>query len=368
MGFDPRGTAFYYASLRREARVSARRGFSNFTVGPLRQQWQHGDLCHCPLPDDSDLQHLYYEFLSVKDIVEDYFSKSVFARLARGLWLLVLMIVTGFIFKTLRKAPFFTLFILYPFVVQLLGFTLLGGGVYLAITLAGLGLPAVAAWAIGIGVFVASALLISKHENRLYCYYLLGGFDFSYRMVSGSEAQVTERLETFCQHILQVLEQSREGDEILIVGHSSGALLSILLTARLLRRCTAEQARRLALLTLGNQAALGASNAHPLKNAIRELAANRDVTWREIYSPHDVICSGRFDPVEDLGLRRPEPSSFALYSAQFSAVLTPETLNRIKFNFFKVHFQYLKASETGEGFNYYHLLQSESRLADYDLG
>ena len=359
MGFDPRGTSYYHAQLRREARISARRGFSHFEVSKLESSWQYGEHCHCELSQDSLLEGLEAEFLSITDIVRGYFDQSIVCRLINGFGLLWVMLSSGFAVKAIWKTPYFALFTLYPFFLLLFGFVItvgLGMGTVLFLnpdygftgeilaTLALLG--------------VITGLLI-RLESRLYTFYLLGTFVFSHSAITKCLPILEQRTMDFVERILHVLKESGEDEEILLVGHSVGALLAIKLAATVLRQCVPEQARRLALLTLGNQAALGFfPGTESYKSDVKTLAATPGFTWRDIFAPQDVISSGRFDPLKELKILRPSPCSLSLHSARFKEALTASTYQRLCHNFFKLHMQYLKASETGKGFNYFNILES----------
>jgi len=364
MGFDPRGTAYYHAQLRREAQISARRGFSHFKVGKLESNWQHGEQCHCELSQDSSLEGLQVELLSITDIVRNYFNQSIVRRLINGLSLLWIMLSSGFIVKAMRKTPHFVLFTLYPFFLLLLSLLIaVGSGIGVAIFLDHEYAPMGGVLAALALLGIITALLI-RLESRLYTFYLLGDFVFSHSAITGHLYTLEQRMVDFAKRVAHVLNESGEDEEIVLVGHSSGALLAIRLAAAVLHQSTSNQARRLSLLTLGNQAAI--THLPRTANFLRDmtvLAATPGFVWRDIFAPQDVISSGRFDPLKELNIPTPAPSSLSLHSARFKEALTESTYQRIRYNFFRLHMQYLKASETGKGFNYFKTLESPDWLS-----
>ncbi len=359
MGFDPRGTSYYHAQLRREARISARRGFSHFKVGKLESNWQYGEQCHCELSQDPSLEELQVEFLSITDIVRGYFDQSIVCRLINGLGLLWVALSSGFAIKVIRKAPQFALFTFYAFILLFLGF----------FTAVGLGMGAALFldpdYALAGGILTTLALLgvitafLIRLENRLYTFYLLGGFVFEHNAITGHLPVLEQRMESFVERIVHVLNESGEDEEVLLIGHSNGGLLAIRLAAAILRQCTPKQASRFSLLTLGNQAALAYyPGTEGFLSDVKTLAETPGFTWRDIFAPQDAISSGRFDPLKELNIPRPSPCSLTLHSARFKEVLTASTYQRLRYNVLKLHMQYLKASETGNGFNYLKTLES----------
>lgn len=364
MGFDPRGTAYYHAQLRREARISKRRGFSTLGVGKLDPLEEFSESCPCDLPPDSALKELDYELLSITDIVSSYFGQSTIKGLQQATYMLWIMLVKGFIINGLRKSLHFSLFTLYPISLVSLNLIAAIAGGYLITQVAPAQYGPVVGGLSGLIIFYLGSHILQWLESRLYTFYLLGDFLFSYRLISNKEHRVNERLKIFTQRILSVLAHCGKDEEVLIVGHSSGALLATLLAAKVIRGTKPELHNQLALLTMGSQTALSFfSDADKLREDIRTLGATRNFSWRDIFAPQDPISSGRFDPFVKLTLSRPTPCSYSLHSARFKEALSEQTYQRIKYNFFRIHMQYLKASETGKGFNYFMILENPLRLS-----
>lgn len=362
MGFDPRGTAFYYGQLKREARISKRRGFSSMEVGPLLSEWEHGQVCQCKGGDPSQEVEIRYRLLSISDFVADYFRQPRAKTLVQALRLFAHIWLSGFVPKLAANTPKFALFTQYPYAVLLVA--PLGG------MLAGL-LTTCAAppWAgVIAGVIAATALLalILKQEHRLYVMYLLGDFLFSSRALTNPSPALQQRRTDFSNQILQALQQNKADEEILIVGHSSGALLAIQLAASVLRRLPGQYQHRLSLLTLGNQASLAyLRDADSFRQDVATLLRSETVYWRDIFAPQDVISSGRFDYAEKLSINSIKSNTYVLSSARLKEAVAPRTYDRLKYAFLKLHMQYLRASETGNGFNYFKLLESPCRLSEF---
>ena len=360
MGFDPRGAGFYHALLRREGRLSGRRGLGHLEADALRQTWEHGHACTCRSEDHPDVD-IEYEFLSLGDIIAAFFRAPLLWCLWVGLKMCLAMFYTGFIFRNLRVAPFFALFTLYPFVIITLFF---GISWWAGTWLAGLLLPNFAGnWLLfALPLFYGMCALLRRHDRFGYVFYLIGDFYFSHAAVTYRNPDLQARMAVFADRVAEALKQSAEDEEIVVAGHSSGALLAIQLGAAVSRKVPPGVLPRLTVLCMGNQASLGlCPGTEPFLEDIVELA--RKVSWCEVFAPQDIISSGYFIPLEQLPVKDPPKNpKMKMFSARLLRCFDPAKYARHRFKFFKVHLQYLRASETGQGFNYFALLVRPERV------
>ncbi len=367
MGFDPRGTSFYHALLRRESRLSKRRGFSHWQAGTMQPAWLYGETCHAAPEGDTTIEHIDYEFMSITDLVTDYFRLPLLTRIIQFLRLAVYAFACGFMRNSYGRARYFTLFMFYPAGVLAL--------VMLLSLLAGAGLGW---WVGGLAGWLAFALttplvatlliaLIKRFEARFYIFYLIGDFLFSVRALMEPFEAFDSRLDQFADRVLEALRETGDeaADEVVMVGHSSGGLLAILLAERLVERCTPAERQRLALVTLGNQASLALfPKAAAFRCGIAKLINSPGLTWLDIFAPQDVISSGRFELPRELEIEQQPGSGYRFVSARLKEQVTEARYQRIRHAFLTLHMQYLRASETGQGFNYFSMLESPLRLRD----
>lgn len=358
-GYDPRGPAFYHALLKREARVAKSRGLETLHVRSLKQTWAHGFACECSATEAPQLD-ICYEFLSITDIIAKYFHASIIWTLMRSFRLLFVMLASGFLWRNFRKAPKFAIFSLYPFALIFLLALLSLLPVGISYALSGMKvLPIVGS----IALFAVFCLWIRQNDHRFYLFYLLGDFFFSHAVVTGRNLDLKRRMQEFSRRVEDVVNSADAKTEILIVGHSSGALLAVQLAAEVSRRVEKASKAQISLLTLGGQSSLGFFwNAESFAADVAQLAATPCLAWRDIFAPQDVICSGRFDSVAQL-TRAENRGGYSLHSARFKEALTPVSYGRMRFDFFKLHMQYLRATETDRGFSFLSIITSPVRLA-----
>ena len=102
-------------------------------------------------------------------------------------------------------------------------------------------------------------------------------------------------------------------------------------------------------------------NAVRLRDAVGVIARS-DALWLDVQSLTDILNFHRADPVATLGLaakRQP-----VLQFVRFRAMLTPETYRRIKFNWLRVHRQYVLAAERRTDYSFHMMLAGPFSFAE----
>lgn len=183
------------------------------------------------------------EFLLWNDIVFDSMQNSIpvtYWLLLRTLWLYFSSGALSAL-RRLRRAPI--LAAMYP-VVVLLGqilFSFMLGKIVAGVMSGWLG------WVLGAGLFFSMLILFRKWDKHFFAYYLLHDFAFWAQDAGAMPEVLSCRVDRFSERICEALDS--DVDEVLIVGHSSGAHLAVVLVAEVLRR--RPEAPKLALMTLG---------------------------------------------------------------------------------------------------------------------
>lgn len=291
------------------------------------------------------------EFLQWNDIVFQSMKKSIpqtYWLLLRTLWLYVTSGTLLALYR-LRRAPI--LAAMYPVVVllgQIAFAVLLGKLLYNAVQ----GLVGIVA---GAGLFSLMLMLFRRLDKRFFAYYLL--HDFAFGAQNGGEipAVLKARMEGFTDRILQLLDG--DVDEVLIVGHSSGAYLAVVLAAEVLRRRA--QAPKLGILTLGQAIPVVSflPKAWELRRDLRQVSMRPDITWLDVSAPGDGACYALADAVAVSGVAPPYGAKFGpkVISAAFSKTLSAETQRKTRWKFFRRHIQYLCAFDTPEEYDYFRI-------------
>jgi hypothetical protein len=201
-------------------------------------------------------------------------------------------------------------------------------------------------------------------DRRLYAQYLLHDYGFTGQLRGRTPPALEARLDAFATRIARSL--ASDVDEVLVVGHSSGAHLGVEVVARLLRAASERpDGPALAFLTLGQAIPMQSflPEAQGLRADLHLLAGSDRLTWVDVSAPGDGCCYALCDPVAVSGVA-PEGKRWPLVvSAAFSRTLRPETWRRLRRRFFRLHFQYLCAFDGPSHYDYFRITAGPETLA-----
>ena len=386
-GYDPEARSRYRLLFVRELTLYAKRfgggkrevGRASLSADGLVQSWR---VKAHPATEGAETS---YDVLLWDDIVARDAARSKFVSVA------LLVIGTLHALVAGKLAAFYRLnwkygnIIVYPFVMlmllgaaaALIGFLVhawLGEGV------AGSGpLPSWLTLACGLLAGLASIRAAERLVNRIYFWQLLNDWVFNWQHGQGWRADYAARLDLFVDRIAERLEAfSRKGeriDEILILGHSTGALTAVEVAARLIDRDPEIGTRgpTLSLATLGSGMPLVAvqPQAVRVRADIASLVASRRIAWVDYVAPQDWVNFPRFNPVFDLDLPL-EPSAIlanpTIRSARFRDIIDEETYRKVRFRPFRMHFQFLMANDRPGDYDFFAMTLGPQTLGARALG
>ena len=173
----------------------------------------------------------------------------------------------------------------------------------------------------------------------------------------------------FTAEIAQALQG--ECDEVLVVGHSSGAHLGVSILADLIRagRVPAD-GPALSFLSLGQVVPMVSflPRAHRLRADLAYLSAREELFWLDVTAPGDGCAFALCDPVSVSGVA-PEGKRWPLViSAAFTQSLSPERWRALRWRFFRLHFQYLCAFDRPKDYDYFQITAGPHTLAQRFTG
>lgn len=206
-------------------------------------------------------------------------------------------------------------------------------------------------------------------DGKLFAYYLLHDYAFTAREGGANPPELEARIAGFARDVAAALES--DADEVLVVGHSSGAHLGVSIVADVIRAGAVRPGGpELALLTLGQAIPMQSflPGAARLRGDLAFLAGSDALTWVDVSAPGDGCTFALCDPVSVSGVA-PENKRWPLViSAAFSRTLRPETLRRNKWRFFRLHFQYLHAFDNPGDYDYFAITAGPRSLSDRFAG
>lgn len=369
-GYDPVHSRKYRELYRKESAEQARISGYDITLKAKQTEASYGWRIEAVM--DGQAVRTDMEVMVWSDIVRNSMSNSIpatYRQLAHVAWT---YIASGALWRLmrLRKGP--VIAALYPVLFLL-------AQLVLALVLAwGLGVvgSALAGWAgllVGVALGLAAGGLAMRwfrdHDNRFYIYYLLHNYAYSAQHQGVTPADLAARLEAFTDIIAEALQG--DADEVLVVGHSSGAHLAVSVLANLIRsgRVPAD-GPALAFLSLGQVVPMVAflPRAEGLRGDLQYLSTRDELTWVDVTAPGDGCTFALCDPVAVCGVAVPAKRWPLVVSAAFSRTLQPETWASLRWRFFRLHFQYLCAFDAPGDYDYFAITAGPRLLADRYAG
>ncbi|MCF7748033.1 hypothetical protein GLP43_10715 [Sulfitobacter sp. M39] len=370
-GYDPIHPRRYRELYRKEGSAQARISDYQIALSPKKGGGNYGWNVAAHI-DGVDVE-AQVDVLVWSDIVRISMSNSILATYGQLVQTAWVYIASGALWRLmkLRKGP--VIAALYPvgmLLLQLLIAALAGKLLYAGLTF--FGGPAwfkgiAAAAAVGLGWQVLR--WFKKHDGKLYAYYLMHDYAFGAATRGANPPALETRMTEFGDAIAQALKS--DVDEVLVVGHSSGAHLGVSILADLIRagRVPAD-GPALAFMTLGQVVPMVSflRDAHRLRADLRFLSQCDDLTWVDVTAPGDGCAFALCDPVAVSGVA-PEDKRWPLvFSAAFTQSLTPARWKELRWRFFRLHFQYLCAFDAPKDYDYFQITAGPHSLAERYAG
>lgn len=352
-GYDPVHARRYRELYRKESAEQARISGYLIDLKPKSVKGSYGWQVSAVIDNQPCAAEV--EVLVWSDIVKTSMERGIpgtYLQLIRTAWA---YLGTGALFRLMKLRGGPMVAALYPIIVlllQLLAALILGGGLGL---LAGW----LSHWAISLvaGAAVAWAVLsaFKRWDNRILAYYLMHDYAYSAQSRGANPPELEARMAEFRARIAAALAE--DVDEVLVVGHSSGAHLAVSILSDLIREGLPSRRPALALLTLGQVVPMVSflPEARRLRRDLAYLSARDELTWVDVTAPGDGCAFALCDPVSVTGVA-PEGKRWPLVlSAAFSQSLSPERWQLLRRQYFRLHFQYLCAFDRPGHYDYFQI-------------
>ncbi|MFT5743404.1 MAG: hypothetical protein ACI86S_001472, partial [Paracoccaceae bacterium] len=315
------------------------------------------------------------EVLVWSDIVRDSMSNSIpatYLQLLRTAWT---YIASGALRRLmwLRKGP--VIAALYPvgmLLAQLLLALVVGGLVGRGV-LAGLALvwdaPGLVSSLIWWPIFLTLTIWIlrwfKKKDGKFYAYYLMHDFAYSANWNGANPPELEARMAEFGDTIAAALQG--DVDEVLVVGHSSGAHLAVSILADLIRAGQVPATGpAFGFLSLGQVVPMVSflRDAQRLRADLAFLSLRDELTWVDVTAPGDGCAFALCDPVAVSGVAPVGQKWPLVISAAFTQSLSAQRWKELRWKFFRLHFQYLCAFDRPRDYDYFQITAGPLTLGD----
>ena len=371
-GYDPIHPRRYRELYRKESADQARVSGYEIALKPKTTGGAYG--WHVTANIDGQGVDADVDVLVWSDIVRNSMSQSIpatYGQLVRTAWE---YIATGALFRLmrLRKGP--VIAALYPVGMLLLQLAvavgigaLLGQAAAFGATL--IDLPVWMGTVVGLGVGAVSAIqslqFFKSKDGKLFAYYLMHDYAYSARWKGANPPELEVRMAEFEDQIAAAFDDGY--DEVLVVGHSSGAHLAVSILSDLIRDGRVpEQGAKLSFLSLGQVVPMVSflRDAWRLRADLAYLSTREELTWVDVTAPGDGCAFALCDPVGVTGVA-PEGQKWPLVmSAAFTQSLSAERWSELRWRFFRLHFQYLCAFDRPKDYDYFQITAGPLTLGD----
>jgi hypothetical protein len=349
-GFDPVPPRSYRERYRREAARQAEFSGHSITVTPAGTPGAYGWHVEARIEGADAVAHI--ELLHWADIVRASMSGGALATYGQLLRTASAYLGSGALFRLmrLRKGPLIAA--LYPVVMLLLqlGVAALAGIVLILVLLrasGALGITGATGFGLAVLAGLAAGVFILRFFRRrdpLLAWYLMHDYAFTASLNGAYPPAQEARMSAFADRIAAALVS--DVDEVLVVGHSSGAHIAISVLADLIRDGRVpEDGPALSLLTLGQVVPMVSflPGAARLRGDLAVLSRSDRLAWVDVTAPGDGCCFALCDPVAVSGMAGPDKRWPLVLSAAFSKTLSADAWAALRWRFFERHFQYLNA-------------------------
>jgi hypothetical protein len=365
-GYDPIHPRRYRELYRKEGAAQAAISGYEIALKPKAGKGNYGWRVNAGI--DGHQVTSQVEVLVWSDIVRESMSNSIPAtywQLLRTAWV---YIGSGALWRLmrLRKGP--VIAALYPvgmLIVQALLAVALGLLTYRALGMVTDHWAARLAFAaVGTGLCIALLRWFKKKDGKFFAYYLMHDYAYSAATRGANPPELEARMAQFGNDIAAALTE--DVDEVLVVGHSSGAHLGVSVLADLIRGGRVpERGPALGFLSLGQVVPMVSflPRAERLRGDLRYLSTREELAWVDVTAPGDGCAFALCDPVSVSGVA-PEGKRWPLvFSAAFTQTLSPARWKALRWRFFRLHFQYLCAFDRPRDYDYFQITAGPQTLA-----
>ena len=360
-GYDPQGAAGYYDIFARSWKRFLAIWPLKTKLGPLQiesEEFAHWDI---EAAGPNWQVSTRYEFLRQEHLVSATIAEPLTRQVPRALGWAFDYLASGALVRVLRASPDFGLVLIY-FQLMLLGWIALAAGagwlIGHAATAYG-GLPGLAGWLIGIVSALAVFRLLRPLGQRWFVIQVNTHWPYLCEFARGEPSWFDRPIEA-CAQRLVAAARAAAADEIVVVGHSGGGALAPVVVARALE-LDPELGRhgpRIVLLTLGSilPGVALKPRAVKLQAVVARLAVEPSISWIDCQSRKDVMNFWEFDTVAGLGVEvGPARCNPTVWKVRFRDMLSPEFYVRIRWNFWRLHYQFIMANDRRAVYDYFML-------------
>ena len=290
-----------------------------------------------------------YHLVRWDDVIQAQSCEPWWRRLPLGILAFLDFIVAGAALRYFRANWQYGVFFLYPFV---LFFVLAGSAIAAGILLGRK--DALIGAALGMTTF---AVLMVGPWRWLHLAPLFDDWIFSRNYIRNGSPILTERLERIAKKVIETAARSNV-DEILLVGHSLGAVLTVdLIDKILLLQPTLGLGRpRVALVTIGSSVLKIGLHRHAVefRKQVERIASAPGIFWGDYQARVDIMNFYDTNPLGEMGM--PARSQPVVRLVEIGRMLEHTMYRQLRLRFFRLHCQFISGNDRRADYDYFMLV------------
>lgn len=291
----------------------------------------------------------HYRLVRWDDLIDEAGRRPTWLRIPQGLFAFLDFAVSA-LPQYLRANWRYAVFFLYPFLMlALLTALAVFAGRFAAnatgYTLAGI-----------VAAIAVLALLWQWPGRRIYLHLLFDDWIFSRTYARHGDQLLEARLDGMAREL--VAAATGEVDEIVVVGHSLGAVLAIDLLDRALRLKPdlGQTGARVALVSVGSSILkIGLhTGAKRFRACVERVASAPGIFWGDYQALSDVMNFYKSDPLAAMGLATRDVPLVRM--VRIRHMLDPAIYKRIRYRFLRMHLQFVSGNNRRNAYDYFMLI------------
>lgn len=291
-----------------------------------------------------------YRLVRWYDVIEVFGRRSIGSRISVGILAFLDFVFTGTLWRYLLANWRYAGFFLYPFVMfgLLIAAAVLIG--VLAFKITG-SIPI----ATGGGLFGFAAVLAGPWR-WLHLGNLFDDWIFSREYIRCGNSQIEQRLDRLATELVAAANNFA-ADEILVLGHSLGAVLAVDLLDRALKLDPALGRNKTPVTFLSVGSSILKVGLHPeaarFRMAMERVTKSRAIFWGDYQAIVDPLNFYKSRPMAEMGLSKENEATVKI--VRLSQMLDDDIYQRIRLNFFRLHCQFVSGNDRRTLYDYFML-------------
>jgi hypothetical protein len=292
-----------------------------------------------------------YHLVRWDDVIEVFGRRSIAWRIPLGILAFLDFVLAGALWRYLLTSWGYAVFFLYPFVM----FGLLIAAAFL-IGVFALKIGGSIPIAIG-GGLIGFAVVLAGPWRWLHLGDLFDDWIFSREYIRSGNSGIEQRLDRLATE-LAVAASNSAADEILVIGHSLGAVLAVDLLDRALKLDPPLGRNKIPVtfISIGSSILkIGLhSKAIRFRTMMERVARSPAIFWGDYQARVDLLNFYNRRPMAEMGLSIENEATVRL--VEIGQMLDRDMYRRIRLHFYRLHCQFVSGNDRRTSYDYFMLI------------